>query len=576
MRRLPSLVLHLLVVAGLALGMGPLGVASVTTSTWPPGSASAATTASDERPPAPELSRRKAKKEHRQKHRRAQKKHKHTKRNQTKRKHQRENQQRRRAHQAREIPTGMLPGADVVAPPPGEPITAENRYIIRLRDGVGDAARSATAIASGLDGVVPTHVYQYAFSGFAAVIPPDKLDAVRADPRVAAVDPDAVVHLAAQTVPSGIYRIDADQNGTAKIDGIDGPDGSSERVDVDVAVIDSAGDDAHPDLNIWGWAQCLPARTGLRDDDVGHGTHVGGIIGALDNNIGAVGVAPGARLWNIKVVIDGGFGGIALRSWIICGLDVVTKYATDQGDGFGDLEVANVSLEGSGTDSNCATALNDLYHQAYCRAVAAGVTVVVAAGNDAKDAATGVPATYDEVITVSALNDSDGQPGGTGPETTRGPDDTLADFSNFGADVDIAAPGVDILSTVPTGFCELCWPSGYRFLSGTSMATPHVAGAAALYLATHSGASPAQVKAALLAARETGHLAGDPDGIDEGVLQVGPGSGIGAVAAGPATRANLNVTAAQAAPNGSDNKQHRKWQGKSKASPLYHHSRPSR
>jgi subtilisin family serine protease len=127
-----------------------------------------------------------------------------------------------------------------------------------------------------------------------------------------------------------------------------------------------------------------------------------------------------------------------------------------------------------------------------------------------------VPATYEEVITVSALADSNGASGGGGPGTIAGPDDSLAGFSNWGSDVDIAAPGVTILSTLP---------GGYGTSSGTSMAAPHVAGAAALYLATHANATPAQVKSALLAARENVALANDPDGINEGVLSVGTGFG---------------------------------------------------
>ncbi len=139
--------------------------------------------------------------------------------------------------------------------------------------------------------------------------------------------------------------------------------------------------------------------------------------------------------------------------------------------------------------------------------------------NNVQNAANTTPATYGEVITVSALADSDGRPGGQGPVTPRGPDDSLASFSNFGADIDIAAPGVGVLSTVPSGECGLCHPSGFGLSDGTSMAAPHVAGAAALYLAGHPGASPVQVKTALLNNREQIALRNDPDGSNEGVLR---------------------------------------------------------
>jgi subtilisin len=401
----------------------------------------------------------------------------------------------------RELTTGRLPAAEAVATAAHGKLSAEDRYIVLLAESAGNVMSATTDIAAALPGVVPTHVYRNVFPGFAAVIPDDQLDAVRNDPRVAAIAPDDVVYAQAQTLPAGINRIDADLNPTAKIDGID------ERVNIDVAVVDTAGNDFHEDLNIWAWANCTDSP--VNTDDDGHGTHVGGTIGALDNGIGVVGVAPGARLWNFRVLVNGR----GLNSWIVCGLDTVTQYATDQGDGLGDIEVANVSISGNGADGNCQ---DDPYHLAYCRAVAAGVTVVVAAGNDARDAVNTVPATYAEVITVSALADSDGRPGGVGPATSAGPDDSFATFSNFGGEINIAAPGVDILSTVP---------GGYGVKSGTSMASPHVAGAAALYLINNPGAAPAQVKAEIVNNREQTALPNDPDGMAEGVIKVAAGGG---------------------------------------------------
>jgi subtilisin family serine protease len=429
----------------------------------------------------------------------------------------------RKGHTGRavELTTGILPGADTVDPEPDKgPISAEGRYIVLLKSGSGDELQAANDIAAAVGGVIPTHVYRYVFPGFAAVIPADKLDDVRNDPRVQAVAADRVVHLEAQTIPTGISRIDATNNPTADIDG------SGPPVDVDVAIIDSAGNDSHEDLDIHAWANCTPSHT--NSDDHGHGTHVGGTVGAIDNDFGVVGVAPGARLWNIRVLVHGS----GFDSWIICGLDLVRQYATPQTDGLGDIEVANVSIGGTGADSDCATNLTDLSHQAYCRVVTAGVTVAVAAGNETQNAANHVPAAYDEVITVSALADSNGQPGPVlGPATSWGPDESLAGFSNFGADVDLAAPGVDILSTVPKGACELCDPSGYRKLNGTSMASPHVAGAAALYIATHAGAPPTEVKAAILSAKENVVMANDPDAFDEGVLDVGGSFGTSSASA---------------------------------------------
>jgi subtilisin family serine protease len=250
------------------------------------------------------------------------------------------------------------------------------------------------------------------------------------------------------------------------------------------------------------------ALLGLNGDDQnGHGSHMAGTIGAKDNSVGVAGVAPGARIWAVKVLNAAGIG---LNSDVICGIDYVTANA-------GQIDVANMSLGGGGSDDgNCGNTDGDAMHQAICDSVVAGVTYAVAAGNDHQNSSGFTPAAYDEVITVSALADFNGQPGGGAASTcTSDVDDTFADFSNFGNDVDVIAPGVCINSTYMNG--------GYNTISGTSMASPHAAGAAALYKANNPSASPAQVRTALRSAGNTNWTwpSQDGDSVQEPLVNVG-------------------------------------------------------
>ena len=291
--------------------------------------------------------------------------------------------------------------------------------------------------------------YQSVFNGMAITATEDQLSQLREDPRVIAIEPDRVVVAFTQNIPTGIDRIDADLNPLANIDGVD------ERVDVDIAILDTGIDANHPDLNVVEFVNFIGGSSD--DDRQGHGSHVAGISAALDNDEGVVGVAPGARLWAVKVLGDNGQGS---TSSIISGIDYVTQHADK-------IEVVNMSLGGEFS--------SDILDQAISNSVSSGVIYIVAAGNDGRDAASFSPASHPEVVTVSAVADSDGIPGALGSSTSAGSDDSFATFSNFGEVVDIAAPGVDIQSTFRDG--------GYTKLSGTSMSSPHVAGVVALYVA---------------------------------------------------------------------------------------------
>ncbi|MEX0991214.1 MAG: S8 family serine peptidase [Actinomycetota bacterium] len=378
----------------------------------------------------------------------------------------------------------LLPVAATAAPASGR-----RAVIVVLEDGAGDPGDVAAqhGRAYGLE-VGP--VYRSVFGGYAASVPTARLDALRADASVLMVAPDEPVSIAkrirrlsTQVLPTGVNRINADST-------------ANRGYGVDVAVLDTGIDSDHPDLapNLAGGVNCSSGTT--FEDGNGHGTHVAGTIAARANRFGVVGVAPLANLWAVRVLNNAGSGS---TSSVVCGIDFVDSLSPAHG---GPITVANMSLGGSGSDDGaCGTSNGDPMHAAICAATADGVTFVVAAGNDGVNLAGSVPAAYDEVVTVTALADSDGRSCGLGSPTGYGVDDTFASFSNTGsgADLDhvVAAPGVGIYSTYKN--------AGYASLSGTSMATPHVAGAAALYIAGHPGAGASEVLASL---RTTGELPG--------------------------------------------------------------------
>ncbi len=386
----------------------------------------------------------------------------------------------------------------VVAPAAAAPAVVDgpaSSYIVTLHNTI-DSAQAVAAQQTAKFGTTPDYVYQHAIKGYAAKLTPASVAALRKDPSVLSVLPDGEVRITAQTFPTGINRVDGELSSTISGNG-------SGVVNVDVAVIDT-GSGPHPDLNVVGGVNCVTPGASFNDDH-GHGTHVAGTVAARDDANSVVGVAPGARIWSVKVLNSGGGGTFA---GIICGIDWVTARAST-------IEVANMSLGGSGANDTCAAGG---LHAAICRSVTAGVAYAVAAGNSNTDANTFVPATYAEVITVSAIADSNGLPGG-GPATTcyADVDDTFANFSNHGLDVDITAPGVCILSTARGG--------GLATMSGTSMASPHVAGGAALYNAANPAATPAQIRTALINAGTlnwTHTVAEDPDGVKERLLNVNP------------------------------------------------------
>lgn len=390
----------------------------------------------------------------------------------------------------------LAAGAPSASAGPGA--AAGGRYIVTYQRSAG-AVNAETDARERRDGFDATRRFHHVVRGFAARLSARQVAALRTDPEVASVTPDRPV--SAASIPTGVRRIGA-VNGTSTR-------GASS---VGIAVIDTGIDLDHPDLDVKAGTSCTGSAT--PDDDNGHGTHVAGTI-AGEGVEGVYGVAPGSDVYPVKVLDSGGSG---WDSWVICGLDWVAQNAAAK-----NIRVANMSLGGDGTTSACGDHRDPL-HEAVCRATAAGVTMAVAAGNDGRDFGADpvdTPAWFPEVLTVTAMSDGDGASGGARAPSCMGgeSDDRFASFSNYAtADTDaahtIAAPGVCILSSVPGG--------GYGIGSGTSMASPHVAGEIALCLGENgaagpcAGKTPAQIvsalraDAALAAYQGLGGFAGDP------------------------------------------------------------------
>jgi subtilisin len=250
---------------------------------------------------------------------------------------------------------------------------------------------------------------------------------------------------------------------------------------VKVAIIDTGIDEDHPDLSVSGGASFVPGVASW-DDDQGHGTHCAGIVGARHNQVGIVGVAPRSSLYAVKVLSASGSGQL---SWILAGMG----WAEQNG-----MDVASMSLGSNvnGPDVACILA----YQRAAERLINAGCTVVAAAGNAGRTSTpwVGQPARCAGFMAVAAVD----QNRNLASFSSRGPASLCAECG-----VEIAAPGVSVRSTYPGG--------DYRSLSGTSMACPHVAGAAALLKELRPTWSPAQIRARLKAtASDIGAPGNDP------------------------------------------------------------------
>lgn len=271
-----------------------------------------------------------------------------------------------------------------------------------------------------------------------ARIPAEEIEALKKDPAVAYVEPDVTVGLIepiTTLIPSPEYD---GSWGVTRIGGADAAAAGFTGAGIKIAILDSGIDCSHPDLA----DNCRPGYNFAYDNNdtfddgyISHGTHIAGIIGARNNGTGVVGVAPAAELYPVKVLGGSVMGDL---SDILAGME----WSILNG-----MNVINLSI-GAPIDSPS-------FKDACDRAYQAGIVVVSASGNSGSSTID-FPAAYDSVIAVSATN----------------PDDTIATFSNYGDKIELAAPGLNINSTMRGG--------GYGTMKGTSQATAHVTGAAAV------------------------------------------------------------------------------------------------
>ncbi|PSQ18225.1 serine protease [Halobacteriales archaeon QS_8_69_26] len=349
-----------------------------------------------------------------------------------------------------------------------------NRYIVGAREGDAVAAAASVSDAGhdriGLTEHTPFTLVTGVYSKARRQSLRDREDVafVQPDRTLSYVgDPDGMEATDGQTLPWGIDRVDADV----------AHDQGSTGEGVDVGVIDGGIDDAHPDLapnladpevdgNHRAWADCEGDDCNYPwSDDGDHGTHVAGTVAAADGDDGVVGVAPDATLHALKVC---GAGGNCRTSDIAEAI----RHAADQG-----WDVVNLSL-GSPRESPALQAAGRY-------ALESGVLPVAAAGNRGAPDSVGYPAAYDEFLAVSATDIGD----------------DLAGFSSRGPEVDVAAPGAQVCSAVV---------DGHGVFDGTSMASPHVAGAVAQLVA--DGHSPREARERLIDAAEDLGLADEEQG----------------------------------------------------------------
>jgi subtilisin family serine protease len=385
----------------------------------------------------------------------------------------------------------VLAAAPAVA---AQPDASDGQTWIVTLDPGSNAAEHAERLVGPLGGSIQ-HVYSTVLSGFSFRGSAQAAEALLRNPNVLRVEASRTFRSTAESANNGFFRIDADDTYYAGDRG-ETAGGTSVRIAVLDTGIDVDHADLAPNLDVASSISCIAGEPSIQDGQ-GHGTHVSGIAAAASQGDGIVGVASEASIVSAKVLDSTGYG---TDAEVLCGFDhIAGLHASDNVP-----TVINLSLgEAHAVESGCSSSA---LHQAICNLTDAGVVIVAAAGNNAADASNFYPAAYPETIAVSAFSALNGTPGNDGCEFFLDVwyqcDDELANFTNYGAVIDVTAPGVRVQSTTFDG--------SWGLNSGTSMAAPFASGVAALVLAADPTLSPNAVRSIM---QTTGEC---PDGSTAG------------------------------------------------------------